>query len=72
MYETNRIITAVVLSIASIFIAASPSFGALITYTEHAIASGSLNGIPFMDETVVLSMDSSTTNVTTDGPGVLL
>ena len=70
MYETNRIITAVVLSIASIFIAASPSFGALITYTEHAIASGSLNGIPFMDETVVLSMDSSTTNVTTDGPGL--
>ena len=70
MHETNRIVPAVVLGIASIFIAASPSFGASITYTEQATASGSLNGIPFTDETVVLSMNNSTTNVTTGGPGL--
>ena len=70
MYETNRIITAVVLSIASIFMAASPSFGALITYTEHAIASGSLNGVSFTDATVFLLMNNNTTNITTNGPGV--
>ena len=33
MHKTNRIVPAVLLSIAGIFIAASPSFGALITYT---------------------------------------
>ena len=49
MHETNRIFPAVVLGIASIFMAASPSFGAPITYTEQAIASGTLNGVPFTD-----------------------
>ena len=69
MYETNRIVPAVVLSIASIFMAASPSFGAPITYTEYATASGSLDGIPFTDETVLLMMTNNTTNVTNSGPG---
>ena len=45
MHKTNRIVPAVLLSIAGIFTAASPSFGALITYTEQATASGSLDGI---------------------------
>jgi len=54
MHETNRGILAVVLSIASIIIAASPSFGAVITYTEEATASGSRDGVPFTDATVVL------------------
>ena len=44
MHKTNRIVPAVVLGIAGIFIAASPSFGALITYTMEATASGSLGG----------------------------
>ena len=39
MHMTNRIVPAVVLGIASIFIAASPSFGAQITYTMEATAS---------------------------------
>jgi PEP-CTERM motif len=70
MHEINRIVPAVVLSIASIFIAASPSFGAPITYTEQATASGSLNGVSFTDATVLLTMNNSTTNVTTGGPGL--
>ena len=69
MHKTNRIVPAVVLGIASIFIAASPSFGALITYTEQATASGSLDGISFTDAAVVLTMNNDTTNVTNSGPG---
>jgi hypothetical protein len=69
MHITNRIVPAVVLGIASIFIAASPSFGAQITYTMEATASGSLDGITFTDATVLLSMNNNTTNVTTDGLG---
>ena len=64
MHKTNRIVPAVVLGIASIFVAASPSFGALITYTEQATASGSLDGILFTNATVVLTMTNNTTNVT--------
>ena len=69
MYETNRIITAVVLSIASLFIAASPSFGAPITYTLETTASGSLGGTSFTDAMVILSMTNNTTNVTNSAPG---
>ena len=69
MREINRIVPGVVLSIASIFIAASPSFGAQITYTEQATASGSLDGILFTDATVVLTMNNNTTNVTNSAPG---
>jgi hypothetical protein len=72
MHETNRIALAVVLSIASIFIAASPSFGAVITYTEEATASGSLDGITFTDATVVLKMVNNTSNVTNLGGGDFL
>jgi hypothetical protein len=69
MHMTNRIAPAVVLGIASTFIAASPSFGALITYTEQATASGSLDGISFTDATVVLTMNNNTTNVTNSASG---
>jgi hypothetical protein len=69
MHETNRILPAVVLGIASIFVAASPSFGAPITYTLETTASGSLGGTPFTDATVTLSMTNNTTNVTNSGPG---
>ena len=69
MHKTNRIVPAVVLGIAGIFTAASPSFGALITYTVQATASGSLDGISFTDATVVLTMNNNTTNVTTSGSG---
>ena len=72
MHETKRILPAVVLGIASIFVAASPSLGAPITYTEQVTASGSFNGIAFTDETVFLTMNNSTTNVTSGGPGVFL
>jgi PEP-CTERM motif len=64
MHKTNRIVPAVVLGIAGIFTAASPSFGAQITYTLQAIASGSLDGISFTDASVFLSMNNNTTNVT--------
>jgi hypothetical protein len=70
MHMTNRIVPAVVLSVASIFIGASPSFGAPITYTEQATASGTFDGIAFTDETVTLTMNNSTTNVTSGGPGL--
>jgi PEP-CTERM motif len=66
---TNRIVPAAVLGIASIFMAASPSFGAQVTYTIEATASGSLGGIAFTDVTVVLMMNNNTTNVTNSAPG---
>jgi PEP-CTERM motif len=69
MHKTNRIVPAVVLSIASIFIAVSPSFGAQVTYTIEATASGSLGGTSFTDATVILSMTNNTTNVTNSAPG---
>ena len=69
MDKTNRIVPAVVLGIASIFVAASPSFAALITYTLETTASGSLGATTFTDATVVLTMTNNTTNVTTSGPG---
>ncbi len=69
MHKTNRMVPAVVLGIAGIFTAASPSFGAPITYTMEATASGSLDGITFTDATVFLLMNNNTTNVTTSGPG---
>jgi PEP-CTERM motif len=67
--KTNRIAPAVVLSIASVFIAASPSFGAPITYTLETTASGSLGGTSFTDATVILSMTNNTTNVTNSPSG---
>jgi PEP-CTERM motif len=70
MHYTNRIVPAVALGIASIFMAASPSFGAPITYTEQATASGTLNGTPFTDATVLLTMNNNTTNVTNGPPGL--
>ena len=54
--------------VASTFIAASPSFGTPITYTESATASGSLDGISFTDATVFLSMTNDTTNVVASPP----
>lgn len=69
MHERKRIVLAVVLSIAGFFIAASPSFGAVITYTEEASASGSLGGTTFTDATVVITMINNTSNVTNVGPG---
>jgi PEP-CTERM motif len=54
---------AVVLSIASTILAASPSLASPITYTEEATASGSLNGVTFTNADVVLRMTGDTANV---------
>jgi PEP-CTERM motif len=70
MHKTNRIVPAVALGIASIFMAVSPSVGAPITYTLETTASGSLGGTSFTDATVVLTMTNNTTNVTNPSLGV--
>ena len=72
MHETNRIVPAVVLSIASLFIAASPSLGAPITYTlskrlPQAVSARLRSPAPLS----LLTMSNNTTNVTTGGPGRL-
>jgi hypothetical protein len=65
MYKTNSTAPAVVLSIVISFIAASPSFGSQITYTEQVTAQGTFNGSFFTDANVLLTMDNNTTNVST-------
>ena len=69
MRARTRFAPALLLAIAGMFIGASPSFAALITYTESATASGSLDGVTFTDATVLLSMNNDTTNVTSGGGG---
>ena len=56
MYKTNSTAPAVVLSIVISFIAASPSFGSQITYTEQVTAQGTFNGSVFTDANVLLTM----------------
>jgi hypothetical protein len=65
MYKTNSTAPAVVLGIVISFIAASPSFGSQITYTEQVTAQGTFNGSFFTDANVLLTMDNNTTNVST-------
>ena len=65
MYKANSTGPAVVLSIVISFIAASPSFGSQITYTEQVTASGVFNGSLFTDADVLLTMNNNTTNVST-------
>ena len=65
MYKINSTALAVVLSIVISFIAASPSFGSQITYTEQVTASGIFNGSLFTDANVLLTMNNNTTNVST-------
>ena len=43
MYKTNSTAPAIVLTIIISFIAASPSFGSQITYTEQVTAQGTLS-----------------------------
>lgn len=57
------VVGAVALSVALLVGAGSPSFAELITYTEQVDASGSLDGSPFTDALVTLTMHNDTANV---------
>jgi hypothetical protein len=46
-----------------------PSFAVPITYTEKAIGSGSLGGVPFTNADVVLTTNGDTVNIGPSGPG---
>jgi len=65
--KSTRFLPALVLGVASAIISASPAFAVPITYTEQVTASGSLDGTPFTDASVLLAMNNDTTNVTS-GP----
>ena len=56
-----------ILGVASATLAASQSFAVPITYTEEATASGSLGGVAFNNETIVVRMVNDTSNVTNGG-----
>lgn len=67
MRESTRFIPALAFGVAGAILAAAPALAFPIIYTEEATGSGTLNGIAFTDESVVLSMSGvDTTNV---GPG---
>jgi hypothetical protein len=53
---------------ASAILAASPALAIPITYTMTDTGTGSLNGSPFTDASILLKMINDTTNIT-DGPG---
>jgi len=53
---------------ASAILAASQALAIPITYTMTDTATGSLNGVGFTDESILLKMINDTTNIT-DGPG---
>ena len=56
-------VTALVLGGASTILGAPWSLASPITYTEQATAFGSLGGISFADESIVLTMHNDTANV---------
>jgi hypothetical protein len=62
------VLATVVVVAASAILAASPALAIPITYTMTDTATGSLNGVGFTDESILLKMINDTTNIT-DGPG---
>jgi hypothetical protein len=70
MRKPSRFLPALVAGVASAIIAASPAFATLITYTEQATATGSLNGIAFTNAVVLLTMNGDTTNVVETEPAL--
>jgi hypothetical protein len=70
MRKPRKFLPALVLGITGAISVAAPSFAFPITYTEQAIASGSLNGVTFTDESVLLTMITDTANVTEPSTGI--
>ena len=68
MGKSTKLVPALILGIAALFAAANSARAMPITYTEEATASGSLNGVVFTDDTVVLTMSNVDTNNVTGGP----
>lgn len=52
-----------VLGLVSTVVSIGTLRAAPVTYTEDATATGSLNGVPFTNASVVLTMNNDTTNV---------
>jgi hypothetical protein len=57
-----------VLALASVIVSIGPVLAAPITYTEQGTGTGSLDGIPFTDASILLTMTNDTANVTSGPP----
>lgn len=70
MRKPLLLVPALALGAAATLLPKTPAVAIPITYTEQAIASGSLGGVMFSDERVLLTMVSDTTAVTNPFMGV--
>jgi hypothetical protein len=68
MRKPATILAALGVGITGALLGTSSAFAIPITYTEQAVGSGSLDGIPFTDASVVLTMINDTANVTGSPP----
>jgi len=69
MRKPTTSLAVMALGVAGAISMAAPSLASPITYTEQATATGSLNGVPFTNANVLLTMNNVTTNVTSTPPG---
>jgi hypothetical protein len=63
MRKPKTLLAALGAGIVGATLGAGSAFAVPITYTEQATASGSLGGVPFTNESVLLKMSNDTTNV---------
>lgn len=68
MRKPATILAALGVGVTAALLGAAPAFAIPITYTEQAVASGSLDGVAFTDAAVVLTMTNDTANVTGSAP----
>ncbi|MGA8548982.1 MAG: PEP-CTERM sorting domain-containing protein [Stellaceae bacterium] len=68
MRKPATILAALGVGLTAALLGATPAFAVPITYTEQAVASGSLDGVAFTDAAVVLTMTNDTGNVTGSAP----
>jgi hypothetical protein len=64
MHKTIFLMATLILGGAGMIAAASPALAVPITYTDSFTASGTLGGIGFTDDNVVVTVDADTANVT--------
>jgi hypothetical protein len=70
MRKATTFLPALALGIAGVTSGAASSFAGPITYTEQAVATGTLNGASFTMATVTLTMMNDTTNIIGLGSGL--
>jgi hypothetical protein len=70
MRKATTFLLALALGIAGAISGAASSFAGPITYTGQAVATGTLNGVPFTRATVTLTMMNDTTNIIGLGSGL--